>query len=106
MGTKILNGTEIRYSCAVKPCAQKCILTVMITRCKIYFVFSIFVVYTNHENIFPMKISRSMVLCCSSTEIIRKCGIIMNNAQLTFSLSRGVGRGVFITGTLLDVLVP
>ena len=36
-------------------------LTVIIIRCKIYFVFFIFVVYANHENIFTTKISRSTV---------------------------------------------
>ena len=38
-----------------------CVPTVMIIRCKIYFVFFIFVVYANHENIFTTKISRSTV---------------------------------------------
>ena len=39
----------------------KSVLTVIITRCIIYFVFFIFVVYANHENIFTTKISRSTV---------------------------------------------
>ena len=40
---------------------RKNVPTVMIIRCKIYFVFFIFVVYANHENIFTTKISRSTV---------------------------------------------
>ena len=36
-------------------------MAIMIIRCKIYFVFFIFVVCANHENIFTMKISRSTV---------------------------------------------
>ena len=40
----------------------KNVLTVMIIRCKLFFVFFIFVVYVNHKNIFTTKISRSMVL--------------------------------------------
>ena len=39
------------YSCAVKPLVQN-VLTIMINRCKIYFVGFIFMVYANHKNIF------------------------------------------------------
>ena len=38
-------------------------MAIMIIRCKIYFVFFIFVVCANHENIFTTKISRSTVYC-------------------------------------------
>ena len=37
-------------------------MAIMIIRCKIYFVFFIFVVCANHENIFTTKISRSTVV--------------------------------------------
>ena len=50
--------TKLLASCAVKFREQ---LAIMIIRCKIYFVFFIFVVCTNHENIFTTKISRSTV---------------------------------------------
>ena len=47
-------------SWAVKLCVRN-VLIVMIISCKIYFVFSIFMVYENHKNIFTTKISRSLV---------------------------------------------
>ena len=39
----------------------KNVLTAMIIRCNIYFVFFIFMVYMSHKNIFTTKISRSTV---------------------------------------------
>ena len=39
----------------------------MIISCKIYFVFIIFVVCANHENIFTTKISRSTVVHAPSS---------------------------------------
>ena len=44
----------------------------MITRCKIYFGFFIFVVYANHENIFTTKISRSTVVRNLSIVILER----------------------------------
>ena len=52
---------EILASCAVKLCEQKCSGCSDYPDCKIYFVFFIFVVCSNHENIFTTKISRSTV---------------------------------------------
>ena len=52
---------EILASCAVKLCKQKCSGCSDYPDCKIYFVFFIFVVCANHENIFTTKISRSTV---------------------------------------------
>ena len=46
----------------LRNCANKNFMAIMIIRCKIYFVFFIFVVCANHENIFTTKISRSTVL--------------------------------------------
>ena len=65
----ILHKTTIT-SCIVKLCDQN-VLTIMI-----YFrVFFIFVVYTNHENIFTTKISRSSVrfLCMQSMQLNFTC---------------------------------
>ena len=53
---------EILASCAVKLCEQKCSRCSDYPDCKIYFVFFIFVVCANHENIFTTKISRSTVV--------------------------------------------
>ena len=41
----------------------------MIVCCKIYFVFFIFVVCANHENIFTTKISRSTVVCVYTVQM-------------------------------------
>ena len=48
-------------SCAVKLCAKK-VLMVMIIHYKIYFMFFLFMVYANHEKNFTTKISRSTVI--------------------------------------------
>ena len=67
---------EILASCAVKLCEQKCSGCSDYPNCKIYFVFFIFVVCANHENIFTTKISRSTVvryLCVNTCWSRREC---------------------------------
>ena len=45
-------------SCVVKQYVQNMLTIMIYFHCKIYFMFFIFMVYTNHENIFTTKMSR------------------------------------------------
>ena len=53
-------------------------MALMNIRCKIYFVFFIFVVCANHENIFTTKISRSTVVC------FRTIFVVIHSCSVTF----------------------
>ena len=45
-------------SCVVKQYVQNMLTIMIYFHCKIYFMFFIFMVYANHENIFTTKMSR------------------------------------------------
>ena len=75
----------------LRNCATKIVVAIglMIIRCKIYFVFFIFVVCTNHENIFTTKISRSTVVSPPLVLVNR-----MSNQRLSCCGVGGSGLGV------------
>ena len=50
-------------------------IIVLLQNCGVYFVFFIFIVYTDHINIFTTKISRSIVVNVDAVIVVNRLGI-------------------------------